>query len=328
MTRYIIRRLLQSIPTFIGITILSFTIMRVAPGDPVRQITFDPNISEKTRNALRHQFGLDQPIHVHYLSWLWDLLHGDLGISIIQKQPVLKVISERVPATLELTFTALLIGLILGVPAGVFSAVKQRGVFDNVTRFLAVVFNAVPVFWLGLIIILIFSVKFKQWGLPSLPSGGRVDPVLAFKTKGAFHLGDRLRHLLPPAFVLSTGWLALFTRYMRTEVLEVIRQDYVRTAMAKGLSTRVVYLVHALRNALIPLITVLGPALAGLLGGAVVTETVFSWPGMGRLAVNAVFQRDYPVVMGNVVIGAVLVVLGYLLSDILYAVVDPRIRLE
>jgi len=328
MTRFIIRRLLQSIPTLIGITILSFTIMRVAPGDPVRQITFDPNISEKTRDALRHQFGLDQPIHVHYVSWLWDLLHGDLGISVIQKRPVLKVIAERVPATLELTFTALLIGLIIGVPVGVFSAVRQRGIFDNLARFFAVVFNAVPVFWLGLVIILIFSVKFKEWGLPSLPSGGRVDPVLAFKAKGAFNLGDRLRHLLPPALVLSTGWLALFTRYMRTEVLEVIRQDYVRTARAKGLSNRVVYLVHALRNALIPLVTVLGPALAGLLGGAVVTERVFSWPGMGRLAIDAVFQRDYPVVMGNVVIGAVLVVLGYLLSDILYAVVDPRIRLE
>ncbi|NOZ27220.1 MAG: ABC transporter permease [Chloroflexi bacterium] len=320
MTRYILRRLLQAIPTLFGISIVSFIIIQAAPGDPVLMMTFDPRITEETREELRRQLGLDQPLLIQYLRWLERLvLHGDLGRSYITKRPVLDMILERVPATLLLTGTALFLGLVLGVPTGVYAAVRQRGVFDNLTRFFAVIGNAIPAFWLGLILILIFAVKLR-W----LPTGGMYTLTLDNK----FDLLDRIKHLLLPALVLATGWVANLSRYMRTETLEVIRQDYIRTAYAKGLRAHTVWFVHAARNALIPLVTILGPALGGLLAGAVITERVFSWPGMGRLAIDAVFSRDYPVVMGNLIIASVLVVMGNLLSDVLYAVVDPRVRLE
>ncbi len=320
MTRYIIRRLLQAIPTLFGISLVSFIIIQAAPGDPVLMMTFDPRITQETREELRHQLGLDQPLPVQYFRWLKRLvLHGDLGRSYITKRPVLEMILERVPATLTLTGTALLLGLVLGVPIGVYAAVHQRGLFDNITRFFAVIGNAIPAFWLGLILILVFAVKLR-W----LPSGGMYTLTL----DNTFDLWDRLRHLILPASVLATGWIANLSRYMRTETLEVIRQDYIRTAHAKGLRAHTVWFVHAARNALIPLVTVLGPALGGLLAGAVITERVFAWPGMGRMTIDAVFARDYPVIMGNLIIASVLVVLGNLLSDLLYGVVDPRVRLE
>ncbi|GAB4514945.1 MAG: oligopeptide ABC transporter permease AppB [Anaerolineae bacterium] len=320
MTRYVIRRLLQAIPTLFGVSLISFFIIQIAPGDPVQMMTFDPNITQETREILRHQLGLDQPLPIQYLRWLERLvLHGDFGRSYITKRPVLEMILERVPATLALTGTALLLGLLIGVPVGVYSAARQRSWFDNLSRFFAVIGNAVPAFWLGLILILIFAVKLR-W----LPTGGMY--TLSLETR--FDLLDRLRHLILPASVLATGWIANLSRYMRTETLEVIRQDYIRTAHAKGLRPRTVWFVHAARNALIPLVTILGPSLGGLLAGAVITERVFSWPGMGRMAIDAVFSRDYPVIMGNLIIASTLVVLGNLLSDILYGVVDPRVRLE
>jgi len=335
-----IRRLLQAIPTFFGITLLTFFIVYSAPGDPVLQQTFDPNVTETTREEMRHAMGLDQPIYVQYLNWIigndWmgdtdlrprkGILRGDFGYSLIEKRPVLDMVRERVPATLVLTFTGVLIGYLVGLPIGVYAAVKQGGGFDNLTRIMAVLFNAVPGFWLSLVAILIFAVKFREWGLPAIPSGGMY--TLTSTGVRTFNLGDRLIHLLPPALVLSTGTIAGISRLMRTQVLEVIRQDYIRTARAKGLSDRVVNFTHALRNALIPLATVLGPTITGLLGGAVITEPIWSWPGMGRLFVNANFQRDYPVIMAGFVIGALGVLVGNLISDILYGIVDPRVRLE
>jgi peptide/nickel transport system permease protein len=204
--------------------------------------------------------------------------------------------------------------------------VRQNSVFDNVARVFAVIFNAVPGFWLSLVVMLVFAVKFKQWGLPSIPMGGMytITPDNRYK----YDIIDRLKHLLPPALILATGGIAGLYRFMRTEVLEVIHQDYIRTARAKGLSDRVVNFLHAGRNALIPIATFLGPQITGLIGGAVITETIWSWPGLGRLFVDANFKRDYPVVLAGFVIAAVAVILGNMLSDIFYAIVDPRIRLH
>jgi peptide/nickel transport system permease protein len=336
----VIRRLLQAIPTFIGITLITFMIVYSAPGDPVLQQTFNPRISGATREELRLKLGMDQPLTLQYLTWLigndWQnnpdvlprrgILRGDFGTSLIEHRPVIEMIGDRLWATLLLTGTATLIGYLLGIPLGIYAAVKQGGMFDNLSRVLAVIFNAVPGFWLGLIVILLFAVKFREWGLPAIPSGGMYTLTAGGENK--LNLWDRLIHLLPPALVLATGPIAVVSRLMRTQVLEVIRQDYIRTSRAKGLQERTVYFRHALRNALIPVATILGPTLTGLIGGAVIIETIWSWPGLGRLFVNSNFQRDYPVILAGFVIGAVGVILGNLMSDIMYGIIDPRVRLE
>jgi peptide/nickel transport system permease protein len=288
---------------------------------------------------MRHRLGLDQSLPLQYLTWLigndWmndptlepreGLLRGDFGTSFIEKRPVGDMIVERLGATLLLTGTATLIGYAVGIPVGVIAATKPGGIFDNVSRILAVIFNSVPGFWLSLVVILLFAVKFREWSLPAIPSGGMY--TITPGAEGGINLMDRLVHLLPPALVLATAPIATVSRIMRTQVLEVTRQDYVRTARAKGVSERGVYFVHALRNALIPLATILGPTLTGLIGGAVITETVWSWPGLGRLFVNANFSRDYPVILAGFVIGALGVIIGNLMSDMLYGVIDPRVRL-
>ncbi len=327
MTTYFLRRLLQAIPTLIGITLISFTLMRAAPGDPVALLTFNPDITNENRDQLRAQLCLDRSIAEQYIVWLLGdfrgkcraegIIRGDFGDSFFAKRPVIDMIFERIPATLELTATALAYGLILGVTIGIYSAVKHGNWFDNIMRFVAVIGNAVPVFWLGLILILVFAVQ-----LGWLPVGGR------YTLNQPKTLVDHLQHLLMPSFVLAVTWIAILSRFMRTETLEVMRQDYIRTARAKGIANSKVYFSHAARNALIPLATIIGPAIGGLLAGAVVTERIFSWPGMGRLALDAVFQRDYPLVMASVIISSVLVVAGNLLSDMLYGIIDPRIRLN
>ena len=343
MTRYLIRRLLQAIPTFLGITLITFVVIKLAPGDPVLQMTFDPKIKAETREKMREQMGLNRPIVVQYIIWLtgndwlrWfgediedkyltrGVLRFDFGKSYLQKQPAIKLVLERAPATIQLNVAALLISYLVGVPMGIYAAVKQNGVFDNTSRIIAVIFNAVPGFWLSLMAILIFAVQFQKWGLPHIAMGGMftLTPDNRFK----YNLFDRLAHLLPPALILATGGIAGLFRFMRTEILEVIHQDYVRTARAKGLSERIVNFVHAGRNALIPVATILGRQITGLLGGAVITETIWSWPGLGRLFVDANFKRDYPVVLAGFVITAVAVILGNLLSDIFYGIVDPRVR--
>jgi peptide/nickel transport system permease protein len=327
MRAYIVRRLLQAIPTLLGITAISFALMRLSPGDPVDLLTFDPKMTPTARETLRRQLCLDRPVVEQYMIWMFGnaecdtkgIIRLDFGDSLYEKRPVLDMIVERIPATVELTGLALAFGMLIGVSVGIYSAVKQGTMADNLTRFWAVIGQAVPGFWLGLVLILIFSVQ-----LGWLPVGGRYTLTLA----GEKDFFDHLEHLIMPVFVLATGWIAVLSRYMRTEMLEVIRQDYIRAARAKGVHNRRVYFWHAARNALIPLVTILGPAIGGLLGGAVITETIFSWPGMGRMTIEAVFQRDYTLLMANVIIGAVLVVFGNLLSDILYVVVDPRIRLK
>jgi peptide/nickel transport system permease protein len=247
------------------------------------------------------------------------VLRGDLGTSLDTQQPVWERLVERMPATLELGVASLLLALLVGVPLGMIAAVRHHSLFDNTVRFATAIIQSIPIFWIGLFLILLFAVI---WGV--LPSGGRQTVSLDQR----FDLGDRIRHLILPAFALALGGIAGFARIMRTETLEVIQADYIRTAAAKGLAPNRVWFTHALRNALIPLMTILGPAIVGVLAGAVVTETIFSWPGMGRLTVNAVFQKDYPLVLGAGMFFAVLTILGNLLSDIFYGLVDPRVRLS
>ena len=335
MGRLIFRRLLQGIPTFFGITVIAFVIMMSAPGDPITLITFAPRRDAASVESMRHQLGLDQPVLMQYVYWLvgndWvalddsgethgtrlGVLRGDLGQSIRYKQPVTNLIIERIPATLQLTVTALIVGYGAGVTLGVLAAVYHKTWIDGLIRIVTVVGNAVPAFWLGLILIIIFSTT-----LNVLPSGG----LRNFASRGDPTIGETISHMIMPVFVLSLGTIAFVSRFMRTELLEVLTQDYIRTARAKGLGNNPVWWRHAARNALIPVATFVGPAIGTLLSGAVIIEQVFDWPGMGRLVVNAVFQRDYPLVMGSVVVASVLFILGVILSDILYGLLDPRIR--
>lgn len=355
MSTFIFRRTLQSIPTLIGITIIAYVIMSLAPGGPVTALTFDPSITAAQRAAMARSLGINDPIHVQYFRWLigdapielfgtplWEgrdvpvfdragneidsrkgtsrgILRGDFGNSIVSKKPVLDALAVRIPATLELGGLSLIIGLVVGVPVGLIAAVKRGSLFDNFTRVMAVVVSAVPVYWLGLILLLIFG-AWLNW----LPMGNRL-PV-SFGTP--ITLWDRIRHLILPVFTLSSFGIATFSRFTRASVLDVLNQDYVRTARAKGLSNRQVWFTHALRNALIPIAVLLGPTIPGVLAGAVLTETIYSWPGMGRLVVDSVTQQDYPVIMAIVLLSAVLTILGFMLSDILTAAFDPRVRLS
>jgi peptide/nickel transport system permease protein len=356
MVKYTLRRLIQTIPTFFGITIFAYLLMTAAPGGPVAALTFDPRVTPQQRERVAAQLGVNDPWPVQYLRWLagddwmrWDsdgdgvadssfllpldadgdgepeppgrrygIIRGDFGRSFFYRRDVIGMIGERVAATFELGASALFLGVAVGVPIGILAAVSKGGLFDNVTRVIAVCFNAIPIFWLGLILILIFG----SW-LGILPMGGRTPPVL---TGGIPPLYERLHHLILPTFVLATGTIAIYSRYMRASMLDVMSQDYMRTATSKGLASRIVWFKHGARNALIPLATFLGPAITGLLAGAAITETIFSWPGLGRFAVDAVKQQDYPVVMAVVIITAISTMLGYILSDIFYALIDPRIR--
>ena len=328
MISYIVRRLLQAIPTILGVTLISFIIMQAAPGDPVQLMTFNPSADAADRARLEKELCLDRALPEQYFIWMFGdlrgdcairgLIRGDFGTSFYDRRPVIEMIGERLPATLELTATALVIGGVIGLVIGVLSAVNRGSWFDNIARFFSVVFDAIPSFWLGLLLIMYFSVELR-W----LPVGGRMPLNVETVT-----FVDRVRHLAMPALVLAVTWVALMSRYMRAETLEVIRQDYIRTARAKGVPKFQVYFYHAARNALIPIVTILGPAITGLVAGAVVIERIFSWPGLGRLTVDAVSARDYPIVMASVIIGSLLVIIGNLLSDIFLVLVDPRIRLS
>ncbi len=328
MIGYMLRRILQAIPTVIGVTIISFAIMRMAPGDPVQLLTFNPGAKASDRALLEKQLCLDRNIVEQYAIWIvgdfrgvcniQGLVRGDFGTSFYDRRPVLDMLLEKIPATIELSIWALVIGVSVGVSIGVLSAVLRGTWVDNLSRFFSVVFDAIPAFWFGLLLIMYFAVR-QGW----LPVGGRI-PI----NVDDITIVDRIRHLLMPSFVLAVGWIALMSRYMRGETLEVIRKEYVRTAHAKGLHPGRVNYVHAARNALIPIVTFLGPAIVGLISGAVIIERIFSWPGIGRTILDAINQRDYPVVMGSVLISAFIVIAGNLLTDFLLVLVDPRIRLS
>lgn len=341
MNTFVFRRLLQAIPTLFGISLISFMLMLATPGDPITTITFNPNSNAETTNLLRRQLGLDQPPLVQYIYWLvgndWvqidadgdgegdfygtrrGVLRGDMGQSIQLKRPVIEVIFERVPATLLLAIPAILLGYMIGCLIGMLAAINHNGFFDNLSRVLSVIGNAVPSFWLGLILIIVLSVNLRL-----LPMSGMRDIT---KPNVGFNVFESLPYMVMPVSVLALTIISVISRYTRISVLEVIEQDYVRTAYSKGLEQRRIYLRHVARNALIPVVTLLGGAIGTLLGGAVIVEQVFSWPGMGRLIIDAVSQRDYPLIMGTVVVSGLMYILGLLFSDLMYSLVDPRIRM-
>jgi peptide/nickel transport system permease protein len=401
MTKFVIRRLLQSIPTFFGITILSYMIMVLAPGDPVAIMTFNPDMTQEQRADMESRLGVGDPLPLQYLRWLigddwmvvedvlWyrvaledgteaylserqmvineetgtpellasrqpyrleptesaevagrvgrraemtvlntvevdvygenrGILRGDFGRSFQWKENPLVLIGERLPASIELNIAVLIVGLTIGVIIGVLAAVWRGSVFDQFTRVLAVAGDAIPSFWLAFMVILIFAAP----GLDLLPMGERC----AYQRGGCGPIYTRLEYLVLPTMVLALGGISAWSRYMRASMLENISADYVRTARAKGLKGRTVWFKHALRNALIPMATFLGPTIVSLISGAVIIEQIFAWPGIGRLLLQAVSAQDYPLIMANIVIGAVLTIVGYLVSDILYGVFDPRIR--
>ena len=321
------RRLLGAIPLLLGILTLIFFIINIAPGDPTARY-FNPNVAPEVIEQMRRNLGLDQPIHIRYFRWLISFAQGDFGHSFGQMRPISEILPTVIWNTVQLMLVAVAMIFILGMLLGVIQAVRQYSVTDNVMTFWALFFYSMPSFWLALMLILIFSLKASQWGWPiTFPASQMTSVGYEFMSPGE-KISDRFMHMVLPAVALGIGGAAGIARYMRGSMLEVIHQDYIRTARAKGLSERTVIFKHALRNALIPIVTLLGLYLPYLLSGSVLLETIFAWPGMGRLIVDSIFQRDYPLVMATSFIAAGLVVLGNLLADVMYAVVDPRIRTE
>ena len=317
MTSYIARRTLQMIPLLLGITVVLFGVIQAAPGGPeAALLESDRFIDPAVIEAYRVRLGVDQPVPVQYVRWLGAALRGDLGISFSTTRPVSEMIVERLPATLELMGASFVLAAVLAFGLGIFSAVRQYSWFDYIGTGMSFVGIAMPVFWFALILQLVFAV-WLRWL-----------PVAGTETVGASSLGDHLLHLVLPSIVLSLRYVAGWSRYLRSSMLVVLRSDFVRTARAKGLSERAVVGGHALRNAMIPVISVMALNLSGLFSGAVITETVFAWPGIGRMFVQAMFSRDYPLLMGILLLGSTMVVVFNLLADILYAVLDPRIRYE
>jgi peptide/nickel transport system permease protein len=320
---YTLRRLLFAVPLLLGITFLSFAIIHLAPGEPTDLIAGDPRLeaSAQQRQLLREMYGLDKPIPVQYWNWLTRLARLDFGRSFSPDgRPVLTKIAERLPVTLLLNIVELLIIVALAVPIGVLSATRQYSLFDKVTTIFVFIGFATPDFWLALLLMIFFGVQLGWLPISGLRSLNW--EYLSFWGQQ----GDFLAHLVLPIVVATFGGLAGFSRYMRQSMLEVVRQEYIQSARAKGLSERVVIGKHALRNAMLPIVTILGLSLPGLIGGSVIVESIFAIPGMGQLMVQAVFERDYPVIMGNLVIVAVLTLVANLIADLAYGLVDPRIR--
>ena len=323
MLTYALRRILFAIPLLLGITFLSFAIIHLAPGEPTDLIAGDPRLeaSAQQRQLLREMYGLDKPIHVQYWNWLTRVVRLDFGRSFSPDgRPVLAKIAERLPITLMLNVVELLIIIALAIPIGVLSATRQYSMFDKVTTVFVFVGFATPDFWLALLLMILFGVQLGWLPISGLRSMNW--EYLSFWKQQT----DFLAHLILPILVATFGGLAGFSRYMRQSMLEVVRQEYIQSARAKGLAERVVIGKHALRNAMLPIVTVLGLSLPGLIGGSVIVESIFAIPGMGQLMVQAVFERDYPVIMGNLVIVAVLTLVANLIADLAYGLVDPRIR--
>lgn len=318
--RYFIQRILQLIPVLILVSVAVFLIIRIIPGDPVLvMLGVDPEerarISEEQYETLKHQLGYDRPIYVQYANWVSRIVQGDMGLSLRSRRPIFEVIFERYPATLYLALTALLTGVLIAIPTGVIAAMRQNTSVDYAAMGFALWGIAVPNFWLALMLIVLFSLK-----LGWLPSIGYASPL---ENPWLF-----LQHVFLPAIVMGTDLAAPLMRYIRAEMLEQLTQDYVRTAWAKGLPARIVIVRHALKNSLIAAVTVVGLQSARLLGGSTIVETVFSWPGVGRLLIEGIYSRDYPIVQGAVLLIAVTFVFINLFVDIVYKWLDPRIKLE
>ncbi len=316
MLRYTIRRLGQSIVLLVLVSMIGFAVLHLAPGGPLAQFAMSPGMSPAQMALIAHQMGLDAPLPVQYGVWAGHILAGDWGRSYRDNQPVLAIIGSHLGATLELMVASTLIAVLLGTWVGVLGAVRRYSLADYLATIGAMIALSIPTFWFGLVVIYIFAVR-----LAWLPAGN-------IGTAGTDTLADHLVHLILPSVVLALVTVATWSRYMRASMMEVISQDYVRTARAKGLPRRRVLIHHALRNALLPMITVAGLQLPTLLSGALVTETVFTWPGMGRLFLDSLGYRDYPMVMGLLMFTAVLVLLGNFAADLLYLVADPRMRIR
>lgn len=322
MLNYLARRFLMMIPLLIGITLISFVVIHLAPGEPTdMQTQLNPEVSTELRNRLRDQYGLDKPLVVQYGEWLGRFVRLDFGNSFSQdRRPVLDKIVERLPITISINLLSIVAILATAIPIGIYSATHRGSLFDRLTTILVFIGFAAPSFWLALLLMDFFGVRLGLLPIAGLKS---LDyDSLSFFGKGL----DLGRHLILPVFISTFGGLAGFSRYMRSNMLEVIRQDYILTARAKGLSEQSVIYRHALRNALLPVITILGLSVPGLIGGSVIFETIFAIPGMGKLFYDGVMMRDYPLIMGILVMGAILTLVGNLLADLCYAFADPRIR--
>ena len=333
MLRFLATRLSLVLPTFIGMTLLAFFLIRLVPGDPIETMAGERGIDAARHEQLRKDYGLDQPVIVQYGIYIGRVLRGDLGKSMITQEPVVSEFASLFPATIELALCAILFALIVGIPAGMIAAVRRNSVFDHGVMGVSLTGYSMPIFWWGLLLILLFSV---QLGLT--PVSGRIDvryfvePVTGFLTidsllsdeQGAFR--STIMHLILPTIVLGTNPLAIIARMTRSAMLDVLGEDYIRTARAKGLPRWRIIAVHAFRNALIPVVTVIGLQVGVLFTGAILTETIFSWPGVGKWLIEAINRRDYPVLQGGLLLLGVVVMLVNLLVDLAYGIINPRIR--
>ncbi len=333
MLRFIVTRIALIIPTFIGVTLLAFAMIRLVPGDPIELLAGERGIDPERHAQLRAQYGFDKPLLVQYAIYISSVLQGDLGRSISTREPVLGEFLALFPATLELSACAMLFALLLGLPAGILAALKRGKAPDHVVMGASLTGFSMPIFWWGLLLILFFSVNLR-W----TPVSGRIaiqyffEPVTGFMLIDSLLSGQQgafisaLRHLILPSIVLGTIPLAVIARMTRSSMLEVLNEDYIRTARAKGLSPWRIITLHALRNALIPVITVIGLQVGSLLAGAILTETIFSWPGVGKWLVESIRRRDYPILQGGVLLVATVIILVNLTVDLLYGLINPRIR--
>lgn len=313
MIAFLLRRLGQSLLLLLIVSVIGFAILHLAPGGPMSQFAAGGDMTQADLDRIAEQLGLNRPLPVQYVEWLWRMLSGDWGVSYRDQQPVLHIIASHLGATLELMLTSTLLAMVIGAWIGILGAIRRYSLFDSLATIGAMIALSIPTFWFGLVVIYVFSV-----GLGWLPAGNRY-------TMGDGSFLNQVHHLIGPCIVLALVSTAVWSRYMRSSMLEVVNQDYIRTARAKGVPERQILMRHALRNALLPMITITGLHVPTLLSGALVTETVFTWPGMGRLFLDSISYRDYPVVMGILMFTAVLVLLGSLLADLLYGIADPRI---
>jgi dipeptide transport system permease protein len=334
MLKYLLRRAALTVPTFLALMFLTFIAIRLVPGDPVEVRVGERGISPERLAYFRHELGLDQPVWKQFVDYVWHLLHGDFGTSLVTNAKVLTEFLTLFPATLELATCAMLFATLIGIPAGALAAVKRGSIYDQVLMGLSVTGFSMPIFWWGLLLIMFVA---ERWGLT--PVSGRIDlikyyfePVTGFMLIDAWLSGqkgavlDAAHHLVLPAIVLGTVPLAVIARMTRSSMLEVLGEDYVRTARAKGLAPWRVVGLHALRNAMIPVVTVIGLSVGALMAGAVLTETIFSWPGVGKWLIEGIARRDYPSLQGGVMLVSSIVILVNLIVDVLYGVINPRIR--
>jgi peptide/nickel transport system permease protein len=321
MFRYILRRLLQMIPILFGITLITFIIINAA-GSPLQNMEFNPRVKPEDIERIRQNLGLDEPVWKRYFIWLSNVLRGDLGLSLINFRPVTERIQEVMFNTLLLAVLSTTISLSIAVPLGIYAATHRNGIVDRVTSVLSVAGYAIPTVWLGLLLIILFSIQFDKWGFPSLPVGGVRD------LRGDGGTRDRIEHLILPITALVIPQVGVWLFWVRSNMLEVLGQDYMRAARARGLREKSVLYRHGLRNALIPLVTIVGLTIPEIFAGALIVENIFAYPGMGRLTITAIGDKDHTLVMGITLIFAVLVIVGNLIADLLYAIADPRIRLD